>query len=87
MAASDNSSRSGKPSEHQADPEKTSSVEERNSLGKYEGTLEDVQSENPLSQFTEDEIRRTWRKVDLHILPVAVLLYLSSYIDRLAEFT
>lgn len=23
-----------------------------------------------------------WLKVDLHIMPVAVLLYLASYIDR-----
>ena len=29
--------------------------------------------------------RRTWRKVDLHIMSVAVLLYLASYIDRLVS--
>lgn len=38
--------------------------------------------EDPLSEFSKKEINRAWLKVDLHILPVAVLLYLSSYIDR-----
>lgn len=38
--------------------------------------------EDPLSEFSKKEISRAWLKVDLHILPVAVLLYLSSYIDR-----
>jgi hypothetical protein len=28
------------------------------------------------------EIARTWRKVDLRIMPIAVILYLASYIDR-----
>lgn len=31
----------------------------------------------------EQITRRLWWKVDLHIMPVAVLLYLASYIDRL----
>ncbi|KAI0919969.1 hypothetical protein AcV5_001901 [Taiwanofungus camphoratus] len=35
-----------------------------------------------LEQYDPEVIRRTWRKVDLHIMPVAVLLYLASYIDR-----
>ena len=26
--------------------------------------------------------KRAWRKVDLHVMPIAVILYLSSYIDR-----
>lgn len=30
----------------------------------------------------EEVLKRAWRKVDLHIMPVAVLLYLASYIDR-----
>lgn len=42
-----------------------------------------VDHEDPLSEFSKKEISRAWLKVDLHILPVAVLLYLSSYIDRL----
>lgn len=35
-----------------------------------------------LSHYDPDEIKRAWRKVDLHVMPVAFLLYLSSYIDR-----
>ncbi len=27
-------------------------------------------------------VKRTWRKVDLYIMPLAVLLYLACYIDR-----
>ena len=41
-----------------------------------------IQREDPLAAFSPREIRRTWMKVDLHILPVAVLLYFSSYIAR-----
>ncbi|KZV97993.1 MFS general substrate transporter [Exidia glandulosa HHB12029] len=37
---------------------------------------------DPLAQFSQHEVQRAWRKVDLHIMPVAVLLYLASYIDR-----
>lgn len=62
-----------------SDPEKTPTVTE--SIHKYDhdGIVE---TSDPLAQFSEHEIKRAWRKVDLHILPVAVLLYLSSYIDR-----
>lgn len=47
-----------------------------------------IEKERPASSseqsddFTDAETARTWRKVDLHIMPVAVLLYLASYIDR-----
>ena len=27
-------------------------------------------------------VKKTWRKVDLWIMPIAVFLYLASYIDR-----
>lgn len=37
---------------------------------------------DPLASFTATERRSAWRKVDLHVLPVAVLLYVASYIDR-----
>lgn len=30
----------------------------------------------------EEVLKRAWRKVDLHIMPVAIILYLASYIDR-----
>lgn len=43
---------------------------------------EALQGEDPLAPFSQREIRRTWMKVDVHILPVAVLLYFSSYIAR-----
>ena len=67
-----------------SDPEKAQSVEEStNALDGYEQDGHDARLRPAaLSQFTDAEIKRTWRKVDLHILPVAVLLYLSSYIDR-----
>lgn len=75
-----------KPEEQHPDPEKTASIAEgRKSLDKYDGTSEDVQTGDPLAQFSKDEIKWAWRKVDMHILPVAVMLYLSSYIDRYAE--
>lgn len=32
-------------------------------------------------------VKRAWRKVDLHIMPVAALLYLASYIDRSLSLT
>lgn len=35
-----------------------------------------------LDQYDPELVKKTWRKVDLHIMPVAVLLYLASYIDR-----
>ncbi|KAH9946732.1 MFS general substrate transporter [Amylocystis lapponica] len=38
--------------------------------------------EDSLEQYDPETIRQTWRKVDLHIMPIAVLLYLASYIDR-----
>ncbi|EJD40791.1 MFS general substrate transporter [Auricularia subglabra TFB-10046 SS5] len=39
-------------------------------------------AEDPLVEFTAAERRSAWRKVDLHVLPVAILLYIASYIDR-----
>lgn len=77
MPAAPSSSVSVKSDEKHSDPEMAASVADE----KYEGSS-DAHSQDPLAQFSEDEIKRTWRKVDLHILPVAVLLYLSSYIDR-----
>lgn len=38
--------------------------------------------EETLNQYDPELVRRTWWKVDLHIMPIAVLLYLSAYIDR-----
>ena len=35
-----------------------------------------------LAEYTPEEVAKTWRKVDLVIMPVAALLYLASYIDR-----
>ncbi|OBZ72869.1 putative transporter C11D3.18C [Grifola frondosa] len=35
-----------------------------------------------LEQYDPELIKKTWRKVDFRILPIAVLLYLASYIDR-----
>lgn len=67
----------------QVDPEKTiSATEKQTSLSKYDSKTGSSVSESPLDQFSEEEIKRAWKKVDWHILPVAVLLYLSSYIDR-----
>ncbi|EKM51388.1 uncharacterized protein PHACADRAFT_129318, partial [Phanerochaete carnosa HHB-10118-sp] len=84
MATIHSSSRLTNPEYQHADPEKTvPATEEHKSLDKYdETTSEDAQDENPLAQFSKDEIKWAWRKVDMHVLPVAVLLYLSSYIDR-----
>ncbi|KAL4244698.1 MFS transporter superfamily protein [Abortiporus biennis] len=35
-----------------------------------------------LARYDPKEVERVWRKVDWHIMPIAVLLYLASYIDR-----
>jgi len=35
-----------------------------------------------LQKYTPEEIKATWRKVDWYIMPVSILLYLASYIDR-----
>ena len=83
MATAHSSSASVKSGERLVDPEKTASVtEEPGFAEKFEGLSDNASEVNPLAQFSDDEIKRTWRKVDWHILPVAVLLYLSSYIDR-----
>lgn len=42
----------------------------------------DDDAELTLEQYDPEIVRQTWRKVDLHIMPIAVLLYLASYIDR-----
>ncbi|PSR84205.1 hypothetical protein PHLCEN_2v5493 [Hermanssonia centrifuga] len=39
-------------------------------------------SETPLQQYDPDLVEKTWRKVDLHVMPISVMLYLASYIDR-----
>jgi hypothetical protein len=70
------------------DPEKLHSAEETpNALEKFQQdeSYDERNKQSILVQFTDAEIKRTWRKVDLHVLPVAVLLYLSSYIDRYAH--
>ncbi|KAJ3491628.1 hypothetical protein NLI96_g573 [Meripilus lineatus] len=35
-----------------------------------------------LAKYDQTQIDKAWRKVDWHIMPIAVLLYLASYIDR-----
>ncbi|KAI0357153.1 MFS general substrate transporter [Trametes cingulata] len=35
-----------------------------------------------LEQFDPELVKKTWRKVDWYIMPIAVWLYLASYIDR-----
>ncbi|KAJ3522762.1 hypothetical protein NM688_g8828 [Phlebia brevispora] len=35
-----------------------------------------------LEGYDEELVKKTWRKVDWHIMPVACMLYLASYIDR-----
>ena len=35
-----------------------------------------------LAQYDPEDVKKAWRKVDRHIMPIAVLLYLASYIDR-----
>ncbi|PIL32516.1 MFS general substrate transporter [Ganoderma sinense ZZ0214-1] len=47
---------------------------------KSAGALEDARAE--LDQFDPELVKRTWRKVDWAILPIAVILYLAAYIDR-----
>nr|VWO94072.1 Uncharacterized protein [Ganoderma boninense] len=47
---------------------------------KSASALEDARVE--LDQFDPELVRRTWRKVDWAILPIAVILYLAAYIDR-----
>lgn len=46
---------------------------------------QDVVSDPCIGARNEEVLKRAWRKVDLHIMPVAVLLYLASYIDRYAD--
>lgn len=35
-----------------------------------------------LEQLDSELVKKTWRRVDWHIMPIAVWLYLASYIDR-----
>ncbi|KAL1942296.1 hypothetical protein VTO73DRAFT_6360 [Trametes versicolor] len=35
-----------------------------------------------LEQLDPELVKKTWRRVDWHIMPIAVWLYLASYIDR-----
>lgn len=39
-----------------------------------------------LAQYDPKEIERIWKKVDWHVMPVAMMLYLASYIDRYVPF-
>lgn len=41
-----------------------------------------VSSSSVVGARDDEVLKGAWRKVDLHIMPVAVLLYLASYIDR-----
>lgn len=43
---------------------------------------DDSDSASILAKYDTADIERAWRKVDWHIMPIAVLLYLASYIDR-----
>ncbi len=49
---------------------------------KSASALEDARAE--FNQFDPELVKRTWRKVDWAILPIAVVLYLAAYIDRCA---
>ena len=35
-----------------------------------------------LEHLDPELVKKTWRKVDWNIMPLAVVLYLASYIDR-----
>jgi hypothetical protein len=35
-----------------------------------------------VDEYDPELVKRAWRKVDRHVMPIAVILYLSSYIDR-----
>ena len=35
-----------------------------------------------LQKYTPEQIEQTWKKVDWYIMPISILLYLASYIDR-----
>jgi hypothetical protein len=35
-----------------------------------------------VDEYDPELVKRAWRKVDWHVMPIAVILYLSSYIDR-----
>ncbi|KAI0258850.1 MFS general substrate transporter [Gloeopeniophorella convolvens] len=39
-------------------------------------------AQDVLARFDPEDVKRAWRKVDMHIMPISVLLYLASYIDR-----
>lgn len=60
----------------------TSPEPESPSFKSFEKNGADSVQENPLDKFDPELVKRAWRKVDWHVMPVAVLLYLSSYIDR-----
>jgi hypothetical protein len=42
--------------------------------------------QDALPRHDPGEVKRIWRKVDLHIMPIAVFLYMSSQIDRFVLF-
>ena len=44
----------------------------------------DAGLEGSLDQYDPELVRKTWWKVDVHIIPVGVILYLADYIDRCA---
>lgn len=35
-----------------------------------------------IQTYDADLVKKTWRKVDMRIMPISCLLYLASYIDR-----
>lgn len=64
-----------------SDLKRASSSESSNgSLG--ESRVEGETTKPVLSDYDPQEVERIWKKVDWHIMPVAILLYLASYIDR-----
>ncbi|KAK7696446.1 hypothetical protein QCA50_001103 [Cerrena zonata] len=65
-----------------SDLKRTSTSETSSGSLNESGADEDGATKIALSQYDPEEIERIWKKVDWHIMPVAILLYLSSYIDR-----
>lgn len=65
-----------------SDLKRTSTSETSSGSLNESGADEHGATKIALSQYDPEEIERIWKKVDWHIMPVAILLYLSSYIDR-----
>lgn len=63
----------------------TSELEKRSTSPSIRSSTEKLDEdvlERTLEQYDLELVRKTWWKVDLHIMPIAVILYLSAYIDR-----